>query len=178
MNESAGVEQLPTPMATRTLDSYRRAFPDADVEALAAHLAVTSTAALLTRGIEAAIQNLGFDLTRPRYTIVRTLYLSPDNAIAQSELAQVLSVSGPNVTQLIDGLVTEGWVERVVSPTDRRVVHARLTQEGSEKAARLVPAVVDFMQTSCSQLNASEQVELRRLLDKVRLSVAGTDPAG
>lgn len=178
MNDSAGIEQLPTPLATRTLNSYTRAFPDADVEALAAHLAVTGTAALLTRGIEATIQGLGFDLTRPRYTIVRSLYLSPDNAIAQSELAQVLSVSGPNITQLIDGLVTEGWVERVVSPSDRRVVHARLTQVGSEKAARLVPAVVNFMQASCAQLNVTEQIELRRLLDKVRHSIESADPAG
>jgi len=176
MNDSAGVGEAAAPPSQRTLDSYTHAFPDADAEALAAHLAVTSTGGLLTRGIEAAIRNLGFDLSRPRYTIVRSLYLSKQGGMAQSDLAQALRVSGPNITQLIDGLVAEGWVERSVSPADRRVVHARLTTEGNKRASRLVPAIVDFMQQSCSQLSADEQSELRRLLDKVRFSVE--DAAG
>ncbi|HEU0074116.1 MAG TPA: MarR family transcriptional regulator [Dehalococcoidia bacterium] len=177
MNKSTAVGQAAALNANsqRTLASYTNAFPDADAEALAAHLAVTSTAGFLTRGIEARIQALGFELSRPRYTIVRTLYLSPDNAIAQSELAQVLRVSGPNITQLIDGLVAEGWVERVVNPADRRVVHARLTREGKQRAARLVPAIVEYMQDSCNQLSADEQAELCRLLDKVRLAVERRD---
>jgi DNA-binding MarR family transcriptional regulator len=174
MDESAALTAA-APLSKRTLDSYTSAFPDADAEALAAHLAVTSTAGLLTRTIEAAIQERGFDLSRPRYTIVRSLYLSPDNGIAQSELAQVLRVSGPNITQLIDGLVAEGWVERIVSKVDRRVVLACLTPEGRERAARLVPAIVEFMQDSCSQLTPGEQSELRRILEKVRLSVEGSE---
>jgi DNA-binding MarR family transcriptional regulator len=171
MSDTTRVDQASAPPGVRTLNSYTQAFPDADAEALAAHLWVTSIAGLLTRGIEARILELGFDLSRPRYTIIRTLYLTPDNAMAQSELAQVLRVSGPNVTQLIDGLVAEGWVERVINPADRRVVHAKLTQEGRKRAARLVPAIVEYMQDSCSQLTGDEQAELRRLLDKVRLAV-------
>ncbi len=171
MKDPAGVGQADAPPSNRTLDSYIQAFPEADAEALAAHLDVTATSGILTRGIETAIQDVGFDLTRPRYTIVRSLYLSPENAIAQSELAQTLRVSGANVTQLIDGLVAEGWVERVVSPADRRVVHARLTAKGGEMAARLIPAIVDFMQDSCSELTSAERAELHRLLDKVRHSV-------
>ena len=38
-------------------------------------------------------------------------------------------------------------------------------------AATLIPAIVDFMQDSCSELTAAERAELRRLLDKVRHSV-------
>ncbi len=175
MKDPAGVGQADAPPSKRTLDSYIQAFPDADAEALAAHLDVTATAGILTRGIEAAIQDVGFDLSRPRYTIVRSLYLSPGNALAQSELAQTLRVSSPNVTQLIDGLVAQGWVERVVSPSDRRVVHARLTPQGRKMAARLIPAIVDFMQGSCGELTAAERADLRRLLDKVRHSVASRE---
>jgi DNA-binding MarR family transcriptional regulator len=168
MTESLEVEKPGTPRASRTLESYTTAFPGADVLALEAHLAVTSTAGMLTRGIEEVIRQAGFDLTRPRYTIVRSLYLSSDSGIAQSELAQGLNVSGPNITQLIDGLANEGWVERVVSPSDRRVVHARLTEEGKRRAAKLVPAVFEFMQESCAALSADEQSELSRLLEKMR----------
>ena len=77
--------------------------------------------------------------------------------------------------EVIDGLVAEGWVERVVSPSDRRVVHARLTPQGRKMAARLIPAIVDFMQGSCGELTAAERADLRRLLDKVRHSVASRE---
>ena len=154
-----------------TLESYTQAFPFADSESLATHLAIVAASSSFSREIEAVVRDLGFDLSRPRYSIVRALYLTPGHALAQSDLAQALRVSGPNVTQLIDGLVAGGWVERVVSPADRRVVHACLTPEGEARASRLVPAVVEFMVTSCNTLTADEQVELRRLLAKVKAAV-------
>jgi DNA-binding MarR family transcriptional regulator len=157
-----------------TLESYRQAFPAEDADALATHLTLASTSGLLSRGIEACIQELGFDLSRPRYTIVRMLYLSPDQAMAQSDIAQVLRVSGSNVTQLIDGLVSGGWVERAVSPADKRVTYASLTKEGKDRASRLVPAVVRYMVESCSALTPEEQAELRRLVNKVRSSAAAS----
>jgi DNA-binding MarR family transcriptional regulator len=172
MSDSAASDRDGMPAPQTTLESYTHAFPDADADALATHMEVVATSASFASGIEALIHDLGFDLSRPRYTIVRALYLlTPGHALAQSDLAQLLRVSGPNVTQLIDGLVAGGWVERTVSPADRRVVLASLTREGEQRAARLVPAVVDFMVGSCGSLTAEERTELRRLLLKVRTAV-------
>ena len=151
-----------------TLSSYARSFPDADVEAIETHLNLASTGSALTRGIEERIREEGFELTRPRYTIVRMLYLSPEQALPQSEIAQALRVSGANVTQLIDGLASDGWVERVVSSSDRRVTFASLTEEGKKRCAVLVPAVVDFMVDSVSPLTEEERSQLRALVQKVR----------
>jgi DNA-binding MarR family transcriptional regulator len=179
MSDSAARDRDGTPAPQTTLESYTQSFPDADADALATHMEVVATSASFASGIEALIHDLGFDLSRPRYTIVRALYLTPGHALAQSDLAQLLRVSGPNVTQLIDGLVAGGWVERAVSPADRRVVLASLTREGEQRAARLVPAVVDFMVASCGSLTPEERAELRRLLLKVRTAVAdhGLAPA-
>lgn len=164
----AGTRDRPAQAQEDALESYTRAFPAEDADALATHLALASASSLLVRGIEDRIQELGFDLSRPRYTIVRMLYLSPGQAMAQSDIAQALGVSGSNVTQLIDGLVTEGWVERVASPADKRVTFASLTEAGRERASALVPAIVQYMVESCSVLSGNEQAELRRLLGKVR----------
>lgn len=163
--------------AVTAIEGYTKAFPDADDEALATHLDIASTSAMFGRAIEALIQELGFELSRPRYSIVRLLYLSTDNALPQSEIAQALRVSGPNVTQLIDALVADGWVERVMSPVDKRVTYARLSDEGKNRASQLVPAVVQFMVHSCSNLNSEERSELRRLLGKVRAAVEGVSEA-
>jgi len=166
----AGTGDRPAQAPESTLESYRRAFPAEDADALATHLALASASSLLVRGIEDRIQDLGFDLSRPRYTIVRMLYLSPGQAMAQSDIAQALGVSGSNVTQLIDGLVTDGWVERVASPADKRVTFASLTEAGGTRASTLVPGIVGYMIESCSALSGEEQAELRRLLAKVRAS--------
>ncbi len=165
-----GVKERPAQSPESTLESYTRAFPAENGDALATHLALAAASGLLTRGIEAQIQELGFDLSRPRYSIVRMLYLSPEQTMAQSDIAQALGVSGSNVTQLIDGLMSGGWVERVVSVADKRVTRASLTEAGAERASRLVPAVVRYMVESCSALTTEEQSELRRLVDKVRSS--------
>jgi MarR family 2-MHQ and catechol resistance regulon transcriptional repressor len=151
-----------------TLESYVRAFPAEDADALATHLAVASASTFLVRGIEERIQELGFELSRPRYSIVRMLYLSPEQGMAQSDIAQALSVSGSNVTQLIDALVTEGWVERIASPADKRVTYASLTDEGKRRAAILVPAIVNYMVESCTALDRDEQAQLRVLIAKLR----------
>jgi DNA-binding MarR family transcriptional regulator len=162
--------QSDRPFADResTLSSYSQAFPDVDLLALETHLALAGTSGAVTRGIEARIQAVGFELTRPRYTIVRILYLSPEQALPQSEIAQALSVSAANVTQLIDALAADGWVERVVNPADRRVTYAQLTEAGKQRCAVLVPAIVDYMLKSVRMLDADERAELRRLIGKVR----------
>jgi DNA-binding MarR family transcriptional regulator len=151
-----------------TIHSYSHAFPDVDTDALNTHLLLAGSAAAVSRGLEARIQSLGFELTRPRYTIVRMLYLSPEGALPQSEIAQALQVSAANVTQLIDALASDGWVERVVNPADRRVTYAQLTDVGKERCSILVPAIVDFMLESVRVLDKDEQAELRRLVSKVR----------
>jgi len=165
-----GVTDRPAQSPESTLESYTAAFPEEDAGALATHLALAAASGLLTRGIEARIQELGFDLSRPRYSIVRMLYLSPEQAMAQSDIVQALGVSGSNVTQLVDALAADGWVERTVSPADKRVTYAALTEAGKDRAARLVPAIVKYMVESCSALSPEEQHELRRLVDKVRAS--------
>jgi DNA-binding MarR family transcriptional regulator len=169
--QPAGTRDRPAQSPESALESYTQAFPEADADALATHLALAAASSFLASGIEARIQALGFDLSRPRYTIVRMLHLSPEHGMAQSDIAQALGVSGSNVTQLIDALVADGWVERVPSPSDKRVTYALLTPRGQERASVLVPAIVEHMVDSCSALTGEEQAELRRLIAKVRSSL-------
>jgi len=57
-----------------------------------------------------------------------------NGSLGLSELAGAVAYSSGGVTKLADRLVAEGLVERVASPSDRRVVRAVLTEAG---AARL-----------------------------------------
>jgi DNA-binding MarR family transcriptional regulator len=60
----------------------------------------------------------------------RVLYLIHDGVAFVSELARFQNVSQPTISRQVDGLVTKGLVARHTDPTDRRVIHLELTEQG------------------------------------------------
>lgn len=54
------------------------------------------------------------------------------------ELAEWLSCEPSNVTGIVDGLERRGLVTRRPDPTDRRVKHVLLTEEGERRRAELL----------------------------------------
>jgi DNA-binding MarR family transcriptional regulator len=53
----------------------------------------------------------------------------------QRELSQILKCTPRNVTGLVDGLETAGFVERTAHPTDRRATMVRLSERGQSLIA-------------------------------------------
>jgi DNA-binding MarR family transcriptional regulator len=79
------------------------------------------------------------------------LYLSPGGGLSQQQIARSLNVTNSNITQLIDALVRDGWIERSVDNADRRVRNAQLTMSGRQRCADLVHDVLDFIDTSAAR---------------------------
>lgn len=73
-------------------------------------------------------------LTILQYTVLRILYVrDPDGeGLSSGEIGGRLLVRVPDVTRLIDRMVSAGLVERFRSPDDRRVVKVRLTQAATD----------------------------------------------
>lgn len=53
-----------------------------------------------------------------------------------AELAELVGVTSGGVTRVIDRLILRGWVEREQPPGNRRVIYAKLTDEGRRMLAR------------------------------------------
>jgi long-chain acyl-CoA synthetase len=87
-------------------------------------------AARLARQVEVALQTV--DLTLPQY---RLLTLLTEGEHVANHLADLLSVSPPSVTALVDGLAERGLVERRPDPGDRRRVSHAITPAGLEALA-------------------------------------------
>ena len=68
------------------------------------------------------------DLTTGQFYAGSILYQK--NALTMSELAQVMNVSLPTLTGIIDRMVKNGYTQRERVETDRRLVKVRLTQTG------------------------------------------------
>lgn len=56
-------------------------------------------------------------------------------SLPAGELAAAAGVSSATVSQMVDGLEEDGYVERIRSDADRRVVLVALTRRGEEKLA-------------------------------------------
>ena len=162
---------------TETARMYKRRFPKANQEAIEAHIFLGSVGIELSQRLNAFLMATGWPLTSARYSILRLLYLTDEQQLTQSEIARRLRYTRGNITQLVDGLVRQGLVERIPGSASRRVTLARLTKKGQACATNLVPAMVDFMERTCDALSNDEMAQLNLLLGKflegLRLASAG-----
>src|SRR3954468_13075800 len=148
--------------------AYLDKLPWADVVALEANLAVIGTGAALGRAMARAIEPFGFNLGPPRYAVVRVIFLAKAGRLSLTEIARRVGVTTTNITNLIDGLERDGWVERFASPSERRVTYVQLTAEGKERCGRLIPATARFTSQLFSGLTDEEKAELITTLQKLR----------
>ena len=89
------------------------------------------------RGIMAAVRRLkGRDTHRPDdlgFAQFHLLFgLAHGGAMSTSQLAEAADLAPATVTQMLDGLVAMGLVERTRSTSDRRVVSCVLTERGQQ----------------------------------------------
>lgn len=160
----------------RRAQRYHEVFPEIPAERIAAHLAVVTTGTALARAVTHHLEP--YDINPARYSLLRALYFAPDHMLPQSQIAREMGTSQPNVTQLLHVLEKDGLVERIVFPTNRRVTIARLTPEGEEKCAVLVPGMVRFMEHTVSALTDEEKAQLNYLLGRVRASAEALSSSG
>ena len=75
----------------------------------------------------------GSELSHAQFELL--IELDERGELPAGELATAARLTPATVTQMLDHLAACGHVERVRSPTDRRVVVSRLTEQGREKIA-------------------------------------------
>jgi len=148
--------------------SYLHEFPWADIPALEANLALHETSNALQRALGQFIAPVGYALGPPRYLVVRAIFLEETGRLSLSEIAKRIGVTTTNVTNLIDGLEREGWVERQANPADRRVTYVQLTPSGKERCAQLIPATARFTSELFGVLQDEEKTQLISILGKLR----------
>jgi DNA-binding MarR family transcriptional regulator len=73
-------------------------------------------------------------LSFPLYEALATLATAPEQRLRMVDITRRMCVSKGNVTQLIDKLERQNLLTREPSPTDRRLVYAKLTQRGRKAA--------------------------------------------
>jgi MarR family 2-MHQ and catechol resistance regulon transcriptional repressor len=76
-------------------------------------------------------------------------------------------VTGGNVTYVMDRLEEQGLAYRERSPSDRRIIQAKLTHEGKALIARVFPEHGAYIEKLAGNLSVEEQDVARTLLKKL-----------
>ncbi|HEY0970256.1 MAG TPA: MarR family transcriptional regulator [Gemmatimonadales bacterium] len=103
-------------------------------------------------------------ITPEQYHVLRVLREAGPGGLACSAVGE-RSVSGdPDVTRLLDRLEKQGWASRSREPSDRRVVMARITNDGLRLLDDLEEPVNALHARQLDGLVRDELPTLRRLL--------------
>jgi DNA-binding MarR family transcriptional regulator len=84
--------------------------------------------------------------------------------IKVSELSRMLHVTPPTVTQLVNGLVSGGYVERQADEADRRAVNVRLSPRGEELTRTAFEGMISDFEGLVGELGEEGSRELSRLM--------------
>lgn len=87
--------------------------------------------------------------------------------IKVSELSRVISISMPGVSQTISALEKHGYVERIASSQDRRLVYVNLTATGRQLETDVSDSCFKIYDEAATILGPDDTEALIRLLDKL-----------
>jgi DNA-binding MarR family transcriptional regulator len=100
------------------------------------------------------------ELTPTQYNVLRILRGAGREGAKCSEISDRMVTKDSDITRLLDRLETRGLILRERGERDRRVIYARITQEGLRTLAGL--------DQHLGHLGDKELANLSKLLDKLR----------
>ena len=105
------------------------------------------------------------DLALTDYDVLVQLAAASERRLRMSELADRLLLSRSGVTRLVDRLVSDGLVERVMCESDRRGQWAALTDAGYSRLRRASPTHLRGVATHfLDRLTPEDLTALERML--------------
>lgn len=108
-----------------------------------------------------------YELTPVKFNALLLIRHGAGNeGISQNEIGRHLIVSPSNITRLIDRLIADGYAQRLVSKSDRRVKLIKITSKGSAILDRLFHGYGEMIQQSVYVLKRPEVEQLSGLLLK------------
>lgn len=128
----------------------------------------THTERELVRSILTVLPQLGriaADVGRGHHTVTpqagKLLFWLRNGPMRSGELADHCLLTRPAVTELVDGLVGDGYVRREEEPDDRRAVVLSLTASGRRAIERFEDRLAEALQAILGHLDAPSRDRVR-----------------
>ena len=131
-----------------------------------AFLNVLRTSAMLVGSLLEVLRP--YALTQPQYNVLRILRGAGGDGLPSGEVAARMVTREPDITRLLDRMEARGLVARERSPSDRRVVTARITPAGRALTDALDGPVQALHARQLGHLSPDELAALNSLLVRAR----------
>ena len=116
--------------------------------------------------LKTAMSHIREDITPPHFEIMRTL--EDAGTLHVTEIGERLQIPGPQMTHLIDKLVTLNMVERQPDASDRRIINIALTSRGKTLLKEHRSMIEGAIKNSLASLTDEELEEVSTSLRKLR----------
>ena len=93
--------------------------------------------------------------------------LKYEEGARQKELAEAMRINPSSMSELVDKLRADGYIERTIDPDDRRATRITLTELGRARAYEISDERAEKIQPMFTALTEEEKKELLRLLRKL-----------
>ena len=103
----------------------------------------------------------------PRERILMVVLDAGDEGLRQKDIAERLGLNAPAITEQIDRLEAEHYLERCANPNDRRSTLVKLTEKGRARAYEVADERRERAAEFCAMLTEEEKDTLISLLDKL-----------
>lgn len=100
----------------------------------------------------------------PGRTMMLLVLSHVPDGITQREVAEMLHVSPPTVTVMLQKMEADGAIERWTDEADQRLTRIRLTADGRGAADRVSEKLAKAVEQSVGRMPADDRRELARLL--------------
>ena len=89
-----------------------------------------------------------------QYRLLAILYNIPEETM--TNLGKTMSISKQNMTNLVDSLIKEEFVERLPDPQDRRVIYVKITEAGRKNLREIRKEMRANIQSQIENLEPSD----------------------
>ena len=129
-------------------------------------MSVARTAEYLSAAITGVLK--ANDLTMTQYNVLRILRGAGDERLTCSEISERMVTKESDITRLLDRVESRGFISRERPETNRRVVIARITDEGLRFLTELDAPVDEINRRLVGNLGETKQKTLIAQLEAIR----------
>ncbi|HMG03379.1 MAG TPA: MarR family transcriptional regulator [Edaphobacter sp.] len=156
------------------LEQWHRQRPDLDVSPMGIIGRISRAERLIDSRMKAV--SLPFQLERWGFDVLATLRRAGEPYhLTPTQLFQSLMLTSGAITNRIDRLEEAGWVERLLDPSDRRVVLVSLTRSGLRLIDRAVAAHMEAEEDMLAPFSTQDREKLVALLRTLVLRLEADD---
>jgi len=127
---------------------------------------------LVWRVIRAEFRRQGAkEISVPQY---RTLtFVHRNEGASLSEVGEYIGLTLPTMSELVDGLVVRGLINRRTDPEDRRRMTLTLTEPGRGRLEAARTATMVYLESRLRQLSSSDRATITFAMSLLREAFAG-----